>query len=397
MPMSDSNLILIIAFSAAFAGVLILFFLSVFKLKKDYKKLEELLKERTRKLDQETDKLLHVTQNMTEGAILLDTSGKIVFANNESRNILGGELGNMIGSLEKKFSKSKAKEHLTKCVQNEPSTIAEAETDGEIYSISFQCLQMLKGLYYGHLIWMRNITEEKQLERAKSEFVAVASHQLRTPATVIKGNIELLRDESFGMRELSKDQTDILDQIDLANDRMIRLVNDMLDVSKIERGEIEFKSESVNMQDLLESIMEDLVDYSKKYGVRIKYSKSSNVMPSIVADEMRVRQVFQNLIDNAIRYSRHPGGKVEVSFNIKERTLETKIEDNGIGIPNGEKAKIFQRFYRASNAVKFSSGGGTGLGLYMAKGIIEKSGGKIWFESEEGKGTTFYFTLPIKS
>ncbi len=393
--MSDDNLILIIAFSAAFLGVLFLFFLSVFKLKKDYRKLEELLEERTRKLDQETDKLLHVTQNMPEGAILLDTSGKIVFANNESRNILGGELGNMIGSLEKKFSKSKVKEHLAKCTQNEPSTIAEAETDGEIYSISFQCLQMLKGLYYGHLIWMRNITEEKQLERSKTEFVAIASHQLRTPATVIKGNIEILRDKTFGMGELSKDQSDILDQIDLANDRMIRLVNDMLDVSKIERGEIEFKSESVNMQELLESIMEDLADYSKKYGVKIKYSKSADVVPSIVADEMRVRQVFQNLIDNAIRYSRHPGGKVEVSFSIKERTLETKIEDNGIGIPNGEKAKIFQRFYRASNAVKFSSGGGTGLGLYMAKGIIEKSGGKIWFESEEGKGTIFYFTLPI--
>jgi len=393
--MTDYNLILIIAFSAAFLGVLFLFFLSVFKLKKDYRKLEELLEERTRKLDQETDKLLHVTQNMPEGAILLDTSGKIVFANNESRNILGGELGNMIGSLEKKFSKSKVKEHLAKCTQNEPSTIAEAETDGEIYSISFQCLQMLKGLYYGHLIWMRNITEEKQLERSKTEFVAIASHQLRTPATVIKGNIEILRDKTFGMGELSKDQSDILDQIDLANDRMIRLVNDMLDVSKIERGEIEFKSESVNMQELLESIMEDLADYSKKYGVKIKYSKSADVVPSIVADEMRVRQVFQNLIDNAIRYSRHPGGKVEVSFNVRERTLETKIEDNGIGIPNGEKAKIFQRFYRASNAVKFSSGGGTGLGLYMAKGIIEKSGGKIWFESEEGKGTIFYFTLPI--
>jgi signal transduction histidine kinase len=227
------------------------------------------------------------------------------------------------------------------------------------------------------------------LERSKSELVAVASHQLRTPLTAMRGNVEMLIDESFG--ELNKEQHELLDDIDVSTIRLITMVNEMLDITKIEKGDLEMSLERLNVKENIDSVIADLGGYAERHEFKID---SSGIMSDVVieGDRMRVRQVFQNLIDNSIKYSRHPG-KLVMSSKKANGKVELTFADNGIGIPKIEQPKLFERFYRASNTAKTASSG-SGLGLYIVKSIIEQLGGEITVQSEEEVGTTFVVTLP---
>jgi len=348
-------------------------------------------------LEQERSMLLYVARNMRIGAIFIDNKGEIMFVNSKGRDMFGLKEGeeDILKILSAKFPKSNIKERINQCIAGKPSTIPETEVDHQIFELIFQCVSIeddpKKGTF-GHFIWIRDITEEKLLERSKSEFVAIASHQLRTPLTVTRGNTEMLLDESSG--KINKEQREMLNIMLTANDRLIALVNDILDVTKIEQGNLELNLEDIKIEEVVGGVVSDLKEYAKKNDVSIKYQKPREKMPFVVGDKIRLHQVFQNLIDNAIRYSRHKKGlksKVEISFRISDSTIETKVADNGIGIPKSEQSKIFEQFYCASNA-----SGGTGLGLYIVKSIITQLDGRVWLESEENKGTTFYFTLPIK-
>jgi len=234
------------------------------------------------------------------------------------------------------------------------------------------------------------------LEKAKTEFVAIASHQLRSPLTVTKGNIEMMLNGEFG--DISKGQREVLTEVFSANENLVQLVSDMLDVTKIERGMIELNLEDIDLAGELGGVIKHIIEYAKKHDVSIQYHKPEQKLPIVVADKGRIQQIFQNLIDNAIRYSRHPcdeGCRIDISITVADGHIEVKITDNGIGIPKDEQKEMFKRFSRASNAVKFASGG-SGLGLYVVKSLVEQQKGDVRFESEENKGTTFYVTLPIK-
>jgi signal transduction histidine kinase len=204
----------------------------------------------------------------------------------------------------------------------------------------------------------------------------------------MRGNVEMLIDESFG--ELNKEQHELLDDIDVSTIRLITMVNEMLDITKIEKGDLEMSLEKLNVKEIIDSVVADLSGYAQRHQFEIDSSGLSDV--TIEGDRMRVRQVFQNLIDNSIKYSRHPG-KLKMSSKEENGKVELTFADNGIGIPKIEQPKLFERFYRASNTAKTASSG-SGLGLYIVKSIIEQLGGEIKVQSEEEVGTTFFVTLP---
>lgn len=226
--------------------------------------------------------------------------------------------------------------------------------------------------------------------RIKSEFISVASHQLRTPLSVLKWTYEIAE------RDFQKDgqiKETVLGTFRQHTERMIGIVNSLLDVSRIEAGTLTLKKEDISLPELASLVIRDLDQYARANNITLSLNVGEGV-PRVWGDRDRVHGVFQNLIDNAIRYSAGPN-RVEVSIEPEGSMAEVRIQDYGIGIPENQKEFIFQKFYRSPSGAHFQTAG-SGIGLYISKNIVESLGGKIGFISEKNKGSTFWFTLPIK-
>ena len=232
----------------------------------------------------------------------------------------------------------------------------------------------------------------QQFDEIKSNFISVVAHQLRTPLSGIKWTLNMILNGEMG--ELNNDQKTFLMKSYESNNRMITLVNDMLDTDRIQSGKVHFGFRYINIVDLLDNVLFEISPEAAKKQISIEFRKKLENLPQAYIDPESMRAVFQNLLDNSIKYTME-GGRIELDIEAKENFLQISISDNGIGIPQAEQKKIFDRFFRAGNAVKLQTDG-SGLGLYIAREIVEKNGGKIWFESLEGKGTAFHFTVPLK-
>lgn len=364
-------------------------------LDEEKRKVDETVKLRTKELVTEQQKLMHITENMFVGVILTDESGKPVFVNQQGKTILG--LGNDVSKALNRLVEIFPSPEVTKLIDSytlgKSVTIQEIENEDGIFEIMARCDSLQKNTdleFIGKGIWIRNITKEKQLERSKSELVAVASHQLRTPLTVTRGNLEMLLDDCFG--KINKKQRELLSDSQESVIRLIEMVNDMLDITKIEKGDAKLIIESFNVMEPIDSVVARLETYANRQKFDIVILKPETDI-IVQGDRSRLVQVIQNLVDNALHYGKE-NGKVEVSFKVKKKTVTISISDNGIGIPQKEQGAIFQRFFRASNAVKHTTGG-SGLGLFIVKAYIEQMKGSISFISKEGEGTTFTLTLPL--
>ncbi|PLX28376.1 hypothetical protein C0581_02505 [Candidatus Parcubacteria bacterium] len=248
-----------------------------------------------------------------------------------------------------------------------------------------------QGKIVGTILVFRDITVEKEIDQMKTEFVSLASHQLRTPLSTINWYAEMLLSGDAG--KITKDQKEYLQEIYTGNQRMVELVNSLLNVSRIELGTFAVDPEPTDMKEMAESVFGELKPQIAEKGIQItkKYDKK---IGKISLDTKLMRIVFQNLLTNAVKYT---GEKGEIGLEIKRRAKDimVTVSDNGFGIPKKQQAQIFTKMFRADN-VKAKDTTGTGLGLYIIKSIIEQSAsGKIWFESQENKGTTFYFTIPL--
>jgi len=323
-----------------------------------------------------------------------------VYVNKALLTLLGLEVyepATLIEAFFEKFPDLEVKESIMHCVSERTSgEIPEVNLGSKVYSFQFKAISSGdkdEQHVAGTVIFIRDITEGKLLERSKSELVAVASHQLRTPLTAMRGNVEMLLDESFGT--LNKEQHELLDDVEVSTTRLITMVNDMLDITKIEKGQTEMVYEEVNLVEIVGSIVKDLDEYAKRHNFTIACTVPERKL-IVLGDSGRLRQIFQNIIDNAVKYSRPPG-TLDITFtHLGEGMVEVQLKDNGIGIPEAESSKMFGRFYRASNTSRVSSAG-SGLGLYIVKSFIELMHGTIRFESIEGEGTTFFITLPTKN
>jgi len=231
----------------------------------------------------------------------------------------------------------------------------------------------------------------QKLDEVKSNFISVVAHQLRTPLSGIKWTLNLLTSEDLGA--LKTEQKTFLMKAYESNERMISLVNDLLGADRVESGKLRYQFQPVPIGDVVDSVLFELIPQAKLKHITIKFVERAENLPKIRADAEKLRAVMQNLLDNAIKYSRD-GGQVDIGFRPSGKEMLVFIKDDGIGIPKSEQIRVFERFFRAQNAIK-TEVGGTGLGLYIVKSMIEQQGGKVWFESEEGKGVTFSITLPI--
>jgi len=230
-----------------------------------------------------------------------------------------------------------------------------------------------------------------EANRMKSEFVSIVSHQLRSPLTNLKWVTDFLI--SGGEDELKRKQLDYFRILRENAGRMSELIDNLLIVSRIEQGKFPSKKEEFYFKDLVEQLIKDLQIFASASNVRIEFILAEN-MPKVFLDKFRMRLILDNLLSNAVRYTKG-GGRVEVKLSKQKNNLNIEIKDEGLGIPPEDRKYIFQKFFRASNVQNHQTQG-TGLGLYIAKCLIDDYGGKINFKSEQGKGSTFWFTIPIK-
>jgi PAS domain S-box-containing protein len=233
--------------------------------------------------------------------------------------------------------------------------------------------------------------ELKSLDLAKDEFVSIASHQLRTPLTALKGYTGMLLDEDPG--PINDKQREYLGEIKGANDRMIGLITALLNVSRVDLGVFVVEPEPINLGEVAESVLKELKGNSdaKKLRVTTDFEKD---LPLLNADPKIIRMVFQNLLSNAVKYT-PPEGTISLVIKKNPPMMLISVTDTGYGIPDDVQQKIFTKMFRADNA-RTKDPNGTGLGLYIIKATVEQTGGKIWFESKENKGSTFYVSLPLE-
>lgn len=230
----------------------------------------------------------------------------------------------------------------------------------------------------------------RRIDKSKDEFISMASHQLRTPLTSVKGYISMILDGDVG--KITEPQRKLLREAFMSSERMVRLIGDFLNVSRLQTGMFEIEPCPVDLPKLIIRELDILQSSAAAYNLKFIYKQSGNV-PLIAIDQDKMRQVIMNFADNAIYYSR-PGTSINVSLDVEGNYIIFKIKDTGIGVPRAEQKQLFSKFYRASNARKHRPDG-TGVGLFLAKKVISAHGGQIVFESVENQGSTFGFKLPI--
>ncbi|KPJ71825.1 hypothetical protein AMJ50_00750 [Parcubacteria bacterium DG_74_3] len=231
-----------------------------------------------------------------------------------------------------------------------------------------------------------------EANRMKSEFISVVSHQLRTPLSNLSWAAELLMSGKLG--KIEKKQTEYFKILKENSTRMGELVKDLLIVSRLETKTLSFTNKEFDLSEIVKKLIWEFTTFAKASNVDLKF-KAPKKLSKVWADSFQIKLVIENLLDNSIRYIKDKG---EVQMRLEQRgnKIYFEIKDNGVGIPKNDQKYIFQKFFRSENIMKYQTQG-SGLGLYIAKSIIEKSGGKIGFISQEGKGSTFWFTLPITS
>jgi signal transduction histidine kinase len=236
----------------------------------------------------------------------------------------------------------------------------------------------------------RDLTERKKVEQMKNEFISTVSHELRTPVTSIRGSLGLLAGGVAG--ELTKQARELVDIATSNSERLILLINDILDIEKIESGKMRFNLGPVRLREVLDTALQANRGYAQRFGVELVLAGEAPDI-TVTADGDRLLQVLANLLSNAAKFS-PAGGKVEVSAARRGDGVRVQVRDHGSGIPADFQDKIFGKFSQADSSDTRRLGG-TGLGLSIAKAIVEKHGGTIGFETAPGAGTTFHFDLPL--
>jgi signal transduction histidine kinase len=231
----------------------------------------------------------------------------------------------------------------------------------------------------------------RELDQAKSNFISIVAHQLRTPLSGVKWTLNMVLSGTLG--PLSLEQKSFLMKCYESNERMIILINDMLGADRIDSEKLRYHFVPTQILDLMDNVLFEMTSIINKKHLQMSFVNRGRELPQVFVDTEKMRAVLQNILENATKYT-PDGGKIEINTKVAGEFVEISVKDSGIGIPIESKKNIFNRFFRANNATKIETDG-SGLGLFIAQGIIEKHGGKIWFESEEGQGSTFYFTVPI--
>lgn len=347
-----------------------------------------------RRAEEEKDKTLTVIANLADGLLVFDKENKISLINLQTEKYLKINKESVMGKSVSELGGFPSFKPLLDLVGEDIKGVFRKEVkieenlDLEI-STAFLASRE-EGL--GSLVILHDVTREKIVERMKTEFVTLAAHQLRTPLSAIKWALGMMLDGDLG--EITQEQKSFIEKTYKSNERMIVLINDLLDVTRIEEGRYLFRPVLTQFDSIVEFVVNSSKEEAQRKNISLEFKKNPKPLPKVMLDVEKIRLVIQNFIENAIRYT-PSGGKIIISLKVGGKEIEFSINDTGVGIPQDQRARVFSKFFRASNVIRMETEG-SGLGLFIAKNIIEAHGGKTRFESEEGKGTTFYFTLPVK-
>ena len=344
-------------------------------------------------------KFRQAVEGVSDHVIITDQQGVLIYANEAASRITGYPLEEMIGSRPSLWGKQMSEDYYNKMwhrikVLKKPyyGELKNKRKTGEIYDAEVSISPILDG--NGEIIYFvgieRDVTKARSIDRIKTEFISLASHQLRTPLSAVKWFSRMLLDGDAG--DLSGSQREYVEKINISNEKEIQIVNSLLNISRVESGKISMIPKPTDMKHLVETVIADVTGSSNRKVRKIELEVIGDI-PKINIDPGLIRHVYMNSLMNAVSYT-NEGGKIKITLERKGKYLLSTVADNGIGIPRDDQKRIFERFFRGTNAMKRETEG-SGLGLYLAKVIIESSRGKIWFKSEEGKGTSLYFTIPI--
>jgi PAS domain S-box-containing protein len=355
--------------------------------------LEDVNQEK-KKAEEEREKTLQIINNFADGLLVFDREGKLSLINPIAEKFFGIEGKNILGKSTNELASLSSFKPLIELLGFELKKIFRKELiQRENLILEVTTLEMWSEKEkIGVLVILHDITREKMVEKMKTEFVSVAAHQLRTPLSAIKWTLRLLLDGDLG--KITETQREFLEKTYKSNERMILLINDLLNVTRIEEGRYLYNLTLIDFESTIESLVNSYKEEVEKRNLKLEFQKPKEKLPLIKADPEKIKLAIQNLIENSIKYTPE-GGRILISLKKNKNLITFSIKDTGVGIPKDQQQRVFSKFFRAENAIKMNTEG-SGLGLFITKNIIEAHGGKIWFESEEGKGTTFYFNLPAE-
>ncbi len=379
------------------------------KLKRSYETLEHKVFERTKDLEMSRAKEEAILLSIGDGLLVTDEKGNIIIINNTAEKLLGIKSKDVVGKIfsdamllvDEKGARILLEKHPIRMALIGSTTTTAGPTyyyvrkDKTKFPMAIMATPVtLLGKVIGTIKIFRDITNERGIDKAKTEFVSLASHQLRTPLSAVNWYAEMLLAGDAG--ELNLKQKKYLDEVYRSNQRMVELVNALLDVSSLELGTFVIEPEPTDIKKLAQSTIDEQKPQINAKKLKFSFSFDKNISLMQV-DPKLLRMIVQNILSNAIKYT-PDGGKIKLSILTTNRNnILIQISDTGYGIPKNQQDKIFTKLFRADN-VRDKDTDGTGLGLYIVKSVVENSGGRIWFKSSSVKGnrgTTFYVTLPL--
>ncbi|MCD6105326.1 MAG: PAS domain-containing protein [Thermosipho sp. (in: Bacteria)] len=356
------------------------------------KKIEQLL-EKNYELELSMRNQLTILNNIIEPIIIVKKDGVITFANIAAREITRpGVEGRKIYEVFEEYYVNQMFEEVTKTKKIHSGEITIfIEGEKRYYDVKIVPVTLEEN-NERFIIILHDVTNERTLEKMRKEFISNVSHELRTPLTSIHGYAEALLEDDLSNKELVKK---FLKIIEAEAARMTRLINDLLDLEKLESGNSQFLFEKINLTEVLEHVRHIIEPLAEDYGVEVEFSYPDKLI--IIGDKDRLIQMTLNLVDNAVKYTslKEKGQKKVIVEAYKENDkIILIVKDSGVGIPEDAQKRLFERFYRVDKA-RSRKMGGTGLGLSIVKTIVEKHKGTIEFTSKEGVGTTFKVILPV--
>ena len=349
------------------------------------------------------------------GFIIVDNSAEVVNINDTARALLCNQVGKhtiyshicTISELNEKITSSiNLQQEVKKCLTTRTAIfIKDVELESLYLSIHLYPILLggskepLKNVLTGVSVIVEDVTQEKIALRARDEFLSIASHELRTPLTAIRGNASLIKEYFAPLLSENKELSEMVDDVEGSSVNLIRIVNEFLNVSRLEQGKLVFNRELFNLLDIINAVIADVRFNAQEKNVTIGIENMLTPTDTIyvIADEVRVREVMNNLIDNAIKYTEK--GTISVNVSIAVDKVIVKVSDTGRGIPLHNQAMLFRKFQQAGRSIYTrDSSSGSGLGLYISRLLAERMGGTLYLErSEENVGSVFVFSVPLAS
>lgn len=342
--------------------------------------------------ERERNRIAKIFADFTLGILVIDEKEKIFLINPRAKKILGIKSKDLLGMPVPEISRISGLKPLLPYFLSLNSL---KETRVQVNNFIVELLVtplVFEDKNLGRMIVFRDVTGESLQKKQRADFILSSAHKLKTSMVSAKWSLKMLLSGDFG--KISKEQKNLAERLYKNNENLIFLAEGLIQAEKFEENSFALNRVPVDINQLVQFVISGFKDEIKNKKIKVKFEKLQARLPELMLDKEKIEASVQNLFDNALRYT-EAGGSISVSLDISGKNLRFKISDTGIGIPQHQQPKIFSKFFRASNASR-ADVSGSGIGLFIAKKNIEDHGGKIWFKSEDGAGSRFYFTLPIK-